>query len=139
MGMFMEMNAESTEDVADKEEPSIKVIKPFLHVLKTGTNCSGIFLATYAAAALVNLSSGSDTVKTLLISNGVTKIVADLLKMKDDELTWYTLMLATNLTKEPHFRHTFSSEGLPLMLYDMLTSSYHQVTRDASDKDAPDS
>merc|ERR1719203_2760610 len=130
------MNSESNEDVADKAEPSIKVIKPFLHVLKTGVNCSGIFLATYAAAALVNLSSGSNTVKTLLVSNGVTKVIVDLLNMKDDELTWYTLMLTTNLTKEPHFRHTFASEGLPLMLYDMLTSSYHQVTRSAVDSQA---
>jgi len=109
----------------DNEDPAANliVVPAMLSLLNTG----GTFLATYASAALVNLSSGNPAVKMVLMGHGMAKIAVQNMKAKEDDLSYYTLMLMVNLTKEPHNRSVIASAGLIPILYDILTSSYSQV------------
>ena len=45
-----------------------------------------IFVATYATAALVNLSYSKEEVKNLLMGKGIARIMMDQLRSKDDDL-----------------------------------------------------
>lgn len=90
-----------------------------VHVLNTG----GLFLATYATAALVNLST-KEVVKTQLMSEGTELVILNQLESKDDDLTLYTLMLMVNLTKQPKHRHTLVQRGVLGRLYRILSANY---------------
>lgn len=98
------------------------VIPPLMRLLRN----EGLFLATYATAALVNISSENHHAKTTLMVNAIARVVVLKLKTKDDDLMCYLLMLLVNVTKEPHTRNICADNGLLPILYDILTSSYHQ-------------
>lgn len=51
------------------------------------------------------------------------------LKLKDDDLTLYTLYLLVNLTKTPHHRSIVVREGGVPLLVDILTSSYQNLRK----------
>lgn len=118
--IFMERVVEKKD--AQSEEANRRVVPALRDVLEE----EGTFLATYASAALVNLSDGDEKVKTMLMSGGIAGLATQNLKTKDDELICYTLMLLVNLTKQPHHRSVIASGGLLPLLYDILTSTYHQ-------------
>jgi len=73
-------------------------------------------------------------VKTMLMSRGIAQLATRNLKTKDDELICYTLMLLVNLTKQPHHRSVIASGGLLPLLYDILTSTYHQCGTSSAGK-----
>jgi len=124
--LFMELRGQApipgqrnTEDGSS----NLIVVPALLSLLRS----ESIFLATYASAALVNLSNGNQSVKMVLMAHNMASLAVKSIEAKDDELGYYTLMLMVNLTKEPHSRQVIASAGLIPMLYDILTSSYHQV------------
>ena len=121
----MEMKASREADTKKDDDSSANliVVPAMLSLLRTG----GTFLATYASAALVNLSSGNQAVKMLLMGQGMAKLAVQNMQAKEDDLSYYTLMLMVNLTKEPHNRSVIASAGLIPILYDIMTSSYAQV------------
>ena len=124
--LFMEMRAQHETGKSNKEEDTsadLIVVPSMLSLLKSG----GVFLAVYASAALVNLSSGNQAVKRILMGQGMAKTAVRNIQAKDDDLSCYTMMLMVNLTKEPHNRSVIASAGLIPLLYDILTSSYSQV------------
>ena len=123
--LFMEMKASREADTKKDDDSSANliVVPAMLSLLRTG----GSFLATYASAALVNLSSGNQAVKMLLMGQGMAKLAVQNMQAKEDDLSYYTLMLMVNLTKEPHNRSVIASAGLIPILYDIITSSYAQV------------
>lgn len=123
--LFMEMKASREADTKKDDDSSANliVVPAMLSLLRTG----GSFLATYASAALVNLSSGNQAVKMLLMGQGMAKLAVQNMQAKEDDLSYYTLMLMVNLTKEPHNRSVIASAGLIPILYDIMTSSYGQV------------
>eukprot|EP00929_Paragymnodinium_shiwhaense_P009402 TRINITY_DN113572_c0_g1_i1.p1 TRINITY_DN113572_c0_g1~~TRINITY_DN113572_c0_g1_i1.p1 ORF type:complete len:905 (-),score=245.06 TRINITY_DN113572_c0_g1_i1:77-2791(-) len=122
--LLMELKASKSS--AEDQETSCIVVKPLVTVMEN-TSPNGLFLATYACAALVNLCSDQEKVKKLLMASGVSKAAVRLLKTKDDDLVHYSLMLIANLTKEVHYRSIFANNGLLPILYDLLTSSYHLI------------
>merc|ERR1719183_113964 len=89
-----------------------------------------VFLATYACAALVNMTSVTtfpnfnDAVKNHLMASGIASIAIANLSSKDDDLVQYTLVLLVNITKSVHHRQVLKSRGLITQLVDVLTSSY---------------
>ena len=106
--IFMEMRAHP--DAKSKEEDTsadLIVVPAMLSLLRSG----GVFLAIYASAALVNLSSGNQAVKMVLMAEGMAKTAVKNIQGKDDDLSYYTLMLLVNLTKEPHNRSVIASAG----------------------------
>eukprot|EP00747_Dinoflagellata_sp_TGD_P098217 gnl/TRDRNA2_/TRDRNA2_167378_c0_seq1.p1 gnl/TRDRNA2_/TRDRNA2_167378_c0~~gnl/TRDRNA2_/TRDRNA2_167378_c0_seq1.p1 ORF type:complete len:867 (+),score=164.80 gnl/TRDRNA2_/TRDRNA2_167378_c0_seq1:94-2694(+) len=111
---------------AGPEEKHIQVLVPALVNVMQGSNLS---LTSCATAALVNLSCGKQSTKTLLMSEGCMKICIRQLKVKDDDLTLYTLYLLVNLTKTPHHRAIVIKEGGLPMLVDILTSSYQNLRK----------
>jgi len=117
--IFMERNDEKKKE--EDDSISLAVVPSLMQILDTG----GPFLATYASAALVNLSDGNDAVKMKLFNHNVAGLACKNVKTKDDELTCYTLMLLVNLTKQPHHRNVLANSGFLPLLYDLLTSSYH--------------
>jgi len=126
--IFMEREVDKKD--VQSEEANRRVVPALIEVLDE----EGAFLATYASAALVNLSDGDEKVKTLLMSRGIATLATRNLKTKDDELICYTLMLLVNLTKQPHHRSVIASGGLLPRLYDILTSTYHQCGPSAPGK-----
>lgn len=88
----------------------------------------GLFLATYASAALVNLSQAKESVKNQLMKNGIADICLKQLKSKDDELTLYTLMLLVHLTKLVHHRDVFLQVGIVPVLHEMLNNFYKETS-----------
>jgi len=118
--IFMEMSGDRGSNYS--EDTNLVVVPALMELLKTG----GVFLATYASAALVNLSDSNQSVKMMLMSNGIATQAVTNIKTKDDELISYTLMLLVNLTKQPYHRSVIARGGLLPLLYDLLTSSYHQ-------------
>lgn len=123
--LFIEAKASSESTMP--HQASLILVKPLVGVLKGGS----VFLATYAAAALVNLSSDNDSVKQLFfgVYRGIANTVTERLKVKDDDLLCYTLMLIANLTKESHTCSVLASYGVIPILSDILTSSYQQCVR----------
>lgn len=88
------------------------------------------YLATYATAALVNISHANDTVKMQLMQQGIPKLLVKNIQSKDDDLIHLTLQLMVNMTKEAHHRFIFANAGVLPLLYDILTSTYHQCGAD---------
>jgi len=109
-----------TDDAKD-EAKQAEVLVPALVKVMQGSNLS---LTSCATAALVNLSFDRNNTKTLLVTEGAMKIAIRQLKLKDDDLTLYTLYLLVNLTKTPHHRSIVVREGGVPLLVDILTSSY---------------
>eukprot|EP00403_Amphidinium_massartii_P036781 CAMPEP_0178436476 /NCGR_PEP_ID=MMETSP0689_2-20121128/34459_1 /TAXON_ID=160604 /ORGANISM="Amphidinium massartii, Strain CS-259" /LENGTH=912 /DNA_ID=CAMNT_0020058573 /DNA_START=50 /DNA_END=2785 /DNA_ORIENTATION=- len=114
---------------ADEDGHNVKVLVLALLQVMQEKNLS---LASCATAALVNLSCGKNHTKTVLMSQGCLRICIDQLKLKDDDLTLYTLYLLVNMTKTPHQRAAVVSQGGVPLLVDILTSSYqnprkHQI------------
>mmetsp|Transcript_112970 Transcript_112970/g.319507 ORF Transcript_112970/g.319507 Transcript_112970/m.319507 type:complete len:908 (+) Transcript_112970:125-2848(+) len=87
----------------------------------------GLFLATYACAALVNLSQANQVVKNSIMRNGGAQIFVRSLRSKDDDLVLYTLMLLVHLTKLVHHRMLLANAGLIPILIEILTASYGAV------------
>lgn len=116
--IFMERNERKH---AEDENSNLTVVPSLVHII----DCGGPFLATYASAALVNLSDGNDAVKMKLFEHNIAGLACKSVKTKDDELICYTLMLLVNLTKQPHHRAVMANTGFLPLLYDLLTSSYH--------------
>lgn len=106
----------------ETKQVPVEVIQPLMNLVKDGNT----FLATYACAALVNLSHDNENVKNLLIGNAAHRELMPGLRSKDDDLLTYILMLMVNLTKEPHTRAIIAEAGLLPTLYDVLTSTYRQ-------------
>merc|ERR1712032_70331 len=130
--IFMDMKVGSDEGQPEGgravENTKLIVVPSLMSLLKC-ENASGLFLATYATAALVNLSSGDESVKQMMMGRGMARHAIRNIKSKDDDLMYYTLMLLVNLTNAPHHCNVFCSNGLMPVLYDMLTSSYQQCKR----------
>lgn len=84
----------------------------------------GLFLATYACAALVNLCQVSSEVRGCLMFNGAVGICLQHLCSGDDDLMVYTLMLLVHLTKEVHHRDAFKQADLILVLISILRDIY---------------
>ena len=78
--IFMEMKA-ATDTKAKDEDPAANliVVPAMLSLLNSG----GVFLAVYASAALVNLSSGNQAVKMVLMGQGMAKTAVRNLQAKD--------------------------------------------------------
>lgn len=87
-----------------------------LEAMQTGN----LFLATYACAALVNVSQANSDVGAFLIGSGAIGICLQQLRTFDDDLMIYTLILLVHLTKELHHRDAFKQAGLMPMLVDIL-------------------
>lgn len=128
--MELQLGAGDAGAAAISEDTNLMVVPALLSLLNSG----GLFLATYASAALVNMSNGNQSVKRVLMGHNMATLAVRNINSKDDDLGYYTLMLMVNLTKEPHNRSIIASAGLMPCLYDILTSSYHQV-RPAKGKD----
>ena len=77
-----------------------------------------VFLKTFATATLVNISDGSENVKSMLIREGVMPLVAEHLRIKDDDLVQYSLRLLTNLSKSQHQRCHINECGVIEVLMD---------------------
>jgi len=105
---------------AQDAEQGAALCAPLLQVMAHG----GLFLATYACAALVNLSQAQDTVKSCLMDGGVVEVVLQQLASNDSDLTLYSLMLLVHLTKLTHHRHRWTQAGLVDVLVNILTSTY---------------
>jgi hypothetical protein len=74
-----------------------------------------------------------------LMGSGMAELAVHAINTKDDDLIYYTMMILVNLTKEPHHRNVFATEGLLPILYDLLTSSTQVLyeNRPAEDDDEP--
>jgi len=107
-------------------EKTAPVMVPALVQVLEGSNQ---LLMSYATAALVNLTSGRESMKMLLVERRVLTNCVRQLKIKHEELTLYTLYLLVNLTKTPHHRHIAVKEGLVPVLVDVLTSSYQNLRK----------
>mmetsp|Transcript_82799 Transcript_82799/g.146288 ORF Transcript_82799/g.146288 Transcript_82799/m.146288 type:complete len:938 (-) Transcript_82799:39-2852(-) len=97
-----------------------------LHLMQSGT----IFLATYAAAASVNLCQSLEAVKGHLMERGISEICLKSLRSNDSDLMLYTLMLLVHLTKRSHFRLKLRAAGLP----DQLARLYNEIYKDIDDR-----
>eukprot|EP00916_Digyalum_oweni_P015883 GHVL01026058.1.p1 GENE.GHVL01026058.1~~GHVL01026058.1.p1 ORF type:complete len:864 (+),score=79.95 GHVL01026058.1:171-2762(+) len=102
-------------------QDQVAVIVPALTELMRSQSS---FLATYATAALVNLSADRDEVKSALMAQGASQICKQNLDTKDDDLSLYTLILLVNLTKSVHHRASIVSHGVISTLVDLLSSIY---------------
>jgi len=108
------------------EDRAVHTLVPALVKVMQGGNLS---LTSCATAALVNLSCGKASTKTLLVTEGAMKLAIRQLKVKDDDLTLYTLYLLVNLTKTPHHRSIVYREGGVPVLVDILTSGYQNLRK----------
>eukprot|EP00929_Paragymnodinium_shiwhaense_P101880 TRINITY_DN65076_c0_g1_i1.p1 TRINITY_DN65076_c0_g1~~TRINITY_DN65076_c0_g1_i1.p1 ORF type:complete len:938 (-),score=240.00 TRINITY_DN65076_c0_g1_i1:79-2892(-) len=88
---------------------------------------TGIFLATYACAALVNLSQAQEVVKNRIMHLGVAPICVRHLQSKDDDLVLYCLMLLVHLSKYDHHRQMLKEVEVVAVLTDLLIGSYGAV------------
>jgi len=87
------------------------------------------YLKTYATVALVNMTAGSDFVKTMLLSMHVMPVVVLHLRSKEDELVQYTLMLTTNLTKSLLHREEAKVHGIVEVVKELFTAFYRNPYR----------
>jgi len=110
----------------DAENAGGQVLVPALIKVMQAGNLN---LSSCATAALVNLSCGKDSTKSVLVSSGCLKLCVRQLRAKDDDLTLYTLYLLVNLTKTAHHRDIFLTEGGMPLLVDILTSSYQNLRK----------
>jgi len=101
-------------------EQATVLVPSLLEVMRS----SGLFLATYACAALINLSQFQDSVKSTLMQNDVASVVLQQLRSNDGDLTTYALMLLVHLTKQNHHRRILLEAGLVPLLYDILCATY---------------
>jgi hypothetical protein len=100
-------------------EHAIVLCVGLMHVMVTG----GPFLATYACAALVNLSQAKEAVKNFVMNENIANICMDQLRTNDDDLVLYSLMLLVHLTKSIRHRAAVkATDSVPLM-YEMLRSA----------------
>lgn len=126
--IFMEMKLgssgakEGNRDKGGDDDSKVVAIPALVELCKNG----GTYLATWASAALVNMSHTNELVKMRLMSQGMASAAVKNMQSKDDDLINYTLRLMVNLTKESHHRAILANAGVLPLLYDMLTSSYHQ-------------
>lgn len=110
-------------------ECDVMLCPGLIHLMQTG----GAFLATYATAALVNLSQAKEVVKSFVIDIGVGKVCMAQLSSNEDDLIQYTLMLLVSLTKYINHRKVLISEGvLPVLM--RLFTSWHDVVHVAPSK-----
>lgn len=111
---------------AEQREKAVGKLVPALVKVMTKSNLA---LMSCATAALVNLCFNSAPTKNLLVQKGVMKLMVKQLKLKDDDLTLYTLYLLVNLTKTPHHRSIVLREGGLFVVADILTSSYQNLRK----------
>merc|ERR1712176_693732 len=110
--------------VAEKDaEHGCALSVGLLELMHRGT----LFLATYACAALVNLSQAKEEVKNFLVYRGIATICLQQLQSKDDDLMLYTLMLLVHLTKYANHRQSMNEANLVPQLYEILMASYGQL------------
>jgi len=119
-------NVNEAEGTADDDSNVVNVLVPALIKVMQSGNLS---LASCATAALVNLSCGKASTKTLLVGQGVLKLAVRQLRLKDDDLTLYTLFLLVNLTKSPDHRSIVVERGGIPLLVDILTSTYQNLRK----------
>lgn len=87
-------------------------------------NHRSLFLQTYATVTLVNLSGGQEAVKNAIMKQpGIEDLVLNALRSQDDDLTHYSLVLLTNLTKSMHHRHNLQAFGLLQNVLDVFSGS----------------
>lgn len=121
--IFMEMRMAAGAGSKLDDDANTVVVPALLHLIQHG----GVYLATFASAALVNLSHENEIVKLQLMSQGLAQAAAQNLRSKDDDLICYTTTLMVNLTKEAHHRYIMANAKILPLMYDLLTSSYAQV------------
>lgn len=110
--------------IASKDAQQGPILCPgLLTLMRSG----GLFLATYASAALVNLSQAKESVKNQLMKSGIADICLKQLKSKDDDLILYTLMLLVHLTKLVHHREIFLQVGIVPVIHEMLNNCYKET------------
>mmetsp|Transcript_69880 Transcript_69880/g.138288 ORF Transcript_69880/g.138288 Transcript_69880/m.138288 type:complete len:913 (+) Transcript_69880:141-2879(+) len=108
--------------VAEREaEHGCALCMGLLELMRRG----GLFLATYACAALVNLSQAKEEVKNFLVYHGIAAICLQQLQSKDDDLMLYTLMLLVHLTKYANHRQSMNDAKLVPQLFEILVASYN--------------
>merc|ERR1712194_190886 len=124
---ILEMASAGADSIGAPDETKTRELVTALVKVMQGTNLS---LSSCATAALVNLSSGNMNTKTFMVSQGIIRLVVRQLKMKDDDLTLYSLYLIVNLTKTAHHRAIVVREaGVPIIV-DVLTSSYQNLRKE---------
>jgi len=106
---------------AQQNQPHYSILIPALMETMVQGN---LYLTTYCTVTLVNLSRGQELVKNMLVSRGIAQICVDQLKSTDDDLTQYTLVLLTNITKSMHHREAINRHGVGPVLIDLLINSY---------------
>jgi len=109
----------------DDDSNAMVLVPSLVKVMKE----KNLSLMSCATAALVNLSFGKESTKNLLVEEGCMSLCMEQLKLKDDDLTLYTLYLLVNLTKTPHQRSIVVRHGGVLLLVDILTSCYQNHTK----------
>jgi hypothetical protein len=114
MGLRGPDGAELDEDLC------ILAVDPLVKLLRK----NNLFIATYATAALVNLSKDRSVVKGILLGMHASELCMQNLDTRDEDLMVYTLMLIAHLTKESGHRMVMIDSGLVPKLYDMLTAAY---------------
>merc|ERR1719198_1196419 len=105
----------------EKNQPHYSILIPALMNTMVQGN---LYLTTYSTVTLVNLSRGQELVKNMLVSRGIAQICVDQLKSTDDDLTQYTLVLLTNITKSMHHREAINRHGVGPVLIDLLINTY---------------
>mmetsp|Transcript_112531 Transcript_112531/g.257752 ORF Transcript_112531/g.257752 Transcript_112531/m.257752 type:complete len:870 (+) Transcript_112531:173-2782(+) len=112
---------------AGKQEPTTvnAIVPSLLELVRKGS----LFLATYATAALVNMTAHHDVVKNTLMQKNVVQVCNDKLRQTDEDLVFYILGLLVNLTKAVHHRAIVVSYGTHQVLLEILQSSYHEDSK----------
>ncbi|CAE8606405.1 unnamed protein product, partial [Polarella glacialis] len=109
-------------DVGDQGQALI-LCQGLLQLMKRG----GLFLATYACAALVNLSQSKEDVKGPLVHEGIFRLCLNNLQSNDRDLMLYTLMLLVHFTKRAHHREESMGIGLLEELVEILEGSLQET------------
>eukprot|EP00922_Rhytidocystis_sp_ex-Travisia-forbesii_P003951 GHVS01005725.1.p1 GENE.GHVS01005725.1~~GHVS01005725.1.p1 ORF type:complete len:452 (+),score=44.13 GHVS01005725.1:297-1652(+) len=88
---------------------------------------SSSYLSVFALASLVKLSLSSIPVKNMLINLGVSTMVANIVKSRDDDLTEHGLTLVVNLTEDTAHKQRFLATGILYTLIDILLIEYNSL------------
>jgi len=122
---ILDMLGRTSHEGVDFDKTVKSIVPSLLKVMKGNS----LVMCSYATAALVNLSCGRDSMKQLLVGEGVLRVCVQQLKSRHDELILYSLYLLVNLTKTPHHRYIVIKEGAVPLLVEILTCSYQNLRK----------
>jgi len=94
----------------------VDLVPPLLQVVRSGAS----FLATYAIAALINFSALNDELKHALSAQGAAQVCVEQLQSKEEDLSYYSLVLLVNITKTASQRKLAKEAGLIKALVEIL-------------------